>query len=610
MENSNPIIASRYFLQKALATAALLLPAAFSPTATVAATISMGTSHGCSVADTAQITCWGTLAAQKPDAAWFTDIKVGHDFSCALLLSSGVYCWGGNGFSQLGTPVQTPPFGPTLSGLPQANKVATGARHACALTAEGEVYCWGDGSQGQIGKAVAGTTAQATRVEGLSGMVAIAAGQASTCAVGRDRKVLCVGSGSGLASAVDDPRTPRPVPGVIDALDIALFDGHACVIRLQGKVSCWGSNRNGELGLPASAGVVTTPVEVPDLGSSAKAVAVGDGYTCVLLEGGTVKCWGNSANGQLGMGLASGTVTPAAGLVIGVTDATAISAGKTAACAVLKGNYIQCWGEGTGWSSAQCRVPGGLYPGVPASYGPIVDLTICRPQGSAAPMAVKGLGPANDAAQVLDWAEKAFPQTFPSQTSTAANSTENLYLREYPEGHRLAINVHGTPHLIYAGPLSAGQMADLGPLHQWINEAALDEGLRSGLQLQAATLTNGMPGETCPMLQTRYGIRGGSSVLPEGLMSSSVKVTGRGQTVEHLTRSWYRKTARTSETDWLSDGALVPGPGTKLEPVHFGVAQGCSAFIGLKDDVDVVVFYTIGTRKGALRTKTPMMTSN
>ncbi len=602
-------------LQQMLATAALVVPAALMPSAAMATTVSMGYGHGCSVADTGVATCWGSLPmAPLAYGLRADDIRVGQDFSCALTDIS-VQCWGGsNAFSQLGAPILQAPFGYTLSGLRQISQIAVGARHGCARTTEQEVYCWGDGSQGQIGSAVAITTAQAVRVEGMSGIAKLAAGRASTCGVTstpNDRKVFCVGAGSGLAGAAEDPRTPRTVPGITDAVEVSLFAGHACVLRGFGKVSCWGSNRYGELGVPASSGPQTSPVEVPDLGAPAKAVAVGDGYSCALLVNGTVKCWGNHANGQLGMGLAPGTATPATGLVLGISNATAISAGKTAACAALEGGYVQCWGEGAGWSSAQCRVPGGLYPGVPASWGPIFDLTICRPQGSAAPMAVKGLGPALDAAQVLDWAEKTLPQTFPKQTATAPNPIDSyLYLREYPGGHKLAINGHGTPRLLYQGPMSAGQVADLGPLRQWIREAALHEGLGSGLQLQADTHTNAMPGPgSCANLQMRYGIRGGANALPEGLMSNMVKVTGGGRSVEHPIQIWYRKTIMTNDTDWISDGTHIPGPGTRLEPVHLGSAQGCSLFAGLQGDVEVIVFYTVGNRKGALRTRAQMTTS-
>lgn len=158
-------------LQQMLATAALVVPAALMPSAAMATTVSMGTSHGCSVADTGVATCWGTLPmAPLAYGLRADDIRVGQDFSCALT-GIAVQCWGGsNAFSQLGRPIVQAPWGYTLSGLRQIVQITVGARHGCAGTVDREVYCWGDGSQGQIGSAVATTTAEAVRVEGMSGM--------------------------------------------------------------------------------------------------------------------------------------------------------------------------------------------------------------------------------------------------------------------------------------------------------------------------------------------------------------------------------------------------------------------------------------------------------
>ena len=43
--------------------------------------------------------------------------------------------------------------------------------------------------------------------------------------------------------------------------------------------------------------------------------------------------------------------------------------------------------------------------------------------------------------------------------------------RHYAHGRTLAVNGHGTPHLMYLGPETNGQLQDLGTLAPWAREA-------------------------------------------------------------------------------------------------------------------------------------------
>ena len=45
----------------------------------------------------------------------------------------------------------------------------------------------------------------------------------------------------------------------------------------------------------------TPPVRM-QLPAGARTVAAGDTHTCVLFPGGAVRCWGENADGQLGLG--------------------------------------------------------------------------------------------------------------------------------------------------------------------------------------------------------------------------------------------------------------------------------------------------------------------
>ncbi len=607
-----PMLASR-LVRRALAIAALLLPAAFAPSASMATTISVGHSHSCSVADTHQASCWGSVPVQDQAPATVLDVRAGRGFSCALLAGGIVRCWGNNELSQLGTNAPTT-AGLGVGGIWRFTQLAVGLTHACALL-DSQAHCWGDGSRGQLGAGSAASSAAPIAVVGLSKAVHLAAGQGATCVVQWDGKVACVGLGSELSGGLDEPRVARTVPGITDAREVALFDGHACVLRAGGKVSCWGQNSHGQLGIPAGGDIQRSPVEVTNLGAAAKAVAVGNGFSCALLVNGTVKCWGINAVGQLGTALGGA----ATGLVTGITTATAISAGQTAACVALQGGYVQCWGQGAGWSNGVCGSMGGTYPEHPTSWGPYDDIAMCRFPGSFAPLAVKGLGAASDAGQVLDWAEKAMPGTFQAQASNDPDpGNTQFYLRQYPGGHTLGVNAHGTPHLLYLGPISEGRLLDLGPLDRWLSEARQEEGTKSGMQLQAAPYLNLMPGiaftdripSPCKNFLVPFAIRGGANGLPEGLVATAVRVeNSSGTTMELPIRGLgnYPSERLTTETDWVTQRFLQPAQampaGMKLETVLSDIAEGCPVAVRSGDEVGVTVLYSLGGRKGQLRTR-------
>jgi len=76
---------------------------------------------------------------------------------------------------------------------------------------------------------------------------------------------------------------------------------HTCVLLSLGGVKCWGGNAYGQLGLGISVDIFgNTSAQTGDglpfvnLGTALTAVHVSAGYwhTCVILNGGTVKCWG------------------------------------------------------------------------------------------------------------------------------------------------------------------------------------------------------------------------------------------------------------------------------------------------------------------------------
>ena len=77
-----------------------------------------------------------------------------------------------------------------------------------------------------------------------------------------------------------------------------------------------------------------------------------------------------------------------------------------------------------------------------------------------------------DVERVLDWAERSYPQIF----APAGGSTQTLAggyrYRSFAGGHFLAVPTVATPDLLYLGPLSNNTVLNLGPLADWVRQAA------------------------------------------------------------------------------------------------------------------------------------------
>jgi alpha-tubulin suppressor-like RCC1 family protein len=253
------------------------------------------------------------------------DIAAGEGHTCALTMGGGVKCWGDNYEGRLGdgtwegknTPVDVAGLG---SGV---QAITTGFAHTCALTTTG-VKCWGANKYGQVGDGTSGegnTKSMPVDVVGLSsGVKAIAAGGAHTCALTTAGGVKCWGSnsggqvGHGTSGYGNISSTPVDVVGLGSGMKaIAVGGYHSCALTTGDGVKCWGENLYGQVGDGTSGWdnyIKSTPLEVVGLGSGVQGITGGGFHTCALTSTDGIKCWGGNGAGQLGDGTTEDKSTP------------------------------------------------------------------------------------------------------------------------------------------------------------------------------------------------------------------------------------------------------------------------------------------------------------
>jgi alpha-tubulin suppressor-like RCC1 family protein len=172
-------------------------------------------------------------------------------------------------------------------------------------------------------------------------LVAVAAGDASTCALGADQHAYCWGLVPASRSTV-----PLPVQGAPAFLSISTTQRSACGVSTAHEVWCWGSNDSGQLGNGARSDAADA-VRVQGGSQTYTAVTSGGHHTCALAPDGGAWCWGANEAGQLGNGTRTASSVPVA--VAGGRTFSALSAGDSHTCGVASGGAVYCWGSNR-WS--------------------------------------------------------------------------------------------------------------------------------------------------------------------------------------------------------------------------------------------------------------------
>ena len=181
-----------------------------------------------------------------------------------------------------------------------------------------------------------GRSAQAQKLVQVVGNP-LAVSRFHACALRPDASVACWGEGTHGELGNGDVlahSSPVTVAGLSKVVSLALGHEHSCAVRDDGSAACWGGNRSAQLG-DGTTTPSATPVAVPGLGT-VQQLAAGESHTCALQTDGQVFCWGLLPDGQM---------ATRALAVAGLTAIRQITAGAGFSCALKSGGSIWCWGN-------------------------------------------------------------------------------------------------------------------------------------------------------------------------------------------------------------------------------------------------------------------------
>ena len=333
---------------------------------TDATAISTGDNHSCALRESGAISCWGRnwegqlgngqrgydLVSSAPvQVVVITDataITAGYTHSCVLRQSGTISCWGENKHGQLGNQrgyhfVSSAPV--QVAGITDATAITTGSSNSCALHQTGTISCWGNNNYGQLGNGTDTDSSAPVQVLGITDAKAVSAGFRHSCALHQTGTISCWGNNwhgqLGNETDTESSSAPVEVVGIKDATAITASGYHSCVVREGGTISCWGTNRSGQLG-NGTDDDSSAPVQVADI-TDATAITTGYSHSCTLREDGTASCWGNNRHGRLGNGTDTESSVPVE--VADIADATTITAGDEHSCALHQDGTISCWGN-------------------------------------------------------------------------------------------------------------------------------------------------------------------------------------------------------------------------------------------------------------------------
>lgn len=270
---------------------------------TDAVDLAVGDAHACIRTSTLYAECWGSnyrnllgrespddspLPLRVPEVSDAVDLAISDDLTCVRLQRGGVTCWGAapqdHDTSADAAKLRMPTV---IAGITDATSLRMTGAGGCAGT-PGGTACWGWTSGSPDFRSRPG----AATIDPRLADVVDATHDTCACTLGTDGVVHCQGSGILSAQLADGSSPPVqlhecPEDGLTG---VRALEGD-CALMQDGSVRCW----NEQL---VPDGRSHTPTAIEGI-ADAQALAVGASHACVLRGDGALLCWGRNAQGQV-----------------------------------------------------------------------------------------------------------------------------------------------------------------------------------------------------------------------------------------------------------------------------------------------------------------------
>jgi alpha-tubulin suppressor-like RCC1 family protein len=241
--------------------------------------------------------------------------------------------------------------------------VSAGDYFTCGVKTGGSLLCWGENEDGQLGRGTSNfaEAGDETPTEIGTDYASVTTGKIHACAINNSNEAFCWGGNddsqcgnTGGATDCENAgqcfKTPTEVSGSLSTWTTLEAGGFFTCGMQDGSLECWGDNSDGQLGDTTNVEKSEpTSVSVGSMsGTATVSISAGWNHACAERNDGTVWCFGAGVDGQLGDGTNSQSATPVqtsasgAGLnVVGVGDYHSCANNTSYA----NGITISCWGR-------------------------------------------------------------------------------------------------------------------------------------------------------------------------------------------------------------------------------------------------------------------------